>query len=147
REKDSPDSAEPLYTLQIASKLSNTSVYSIRQYVDKGLIIPFTTAKNRHLFSNIDIVRLNSIRKNLHELGLNVAGIKALYSLIPCWKIKGCSVEAREKCSAYLSSTQPCWEASDKNSECINTNCRTCKVYEIPEKYQDLKYLFRKLIQ
>jgi len=30
----------PLYTLRIAEELSGVSKYSIRQFIDKGLIIP-----------------------------------------------------------------------------------------------------------
>ena len=58
---------EPIYTLGIISKLSDISVYSIRQYIDKQLIIPFRTNSGRHLFSNIDLLRLKCVHKNLTE--------------------------------------------------------------------------------
>ena len=45
--------AEPVYTLGIASKLSEISVHSIRQYVDNGLSIPHTATSKRHLFSKV----------------------------------------------------------------------------------------------
>ena len=44
---------EPVYTLGIASKLSEISVHSIRQHIDNGLIIPRTTYyKTASLFSS-----------------------------------------------------------------------------------------------
>ena len=138
---------EPLFTLQIASKLSRTSVYSIRKYIDKGLLIPYRKKTNRHLFSQIDILRLKCIRENLDEQGLNVNGIKALYSQIPCWKIKPCSIEERKHCGAYLSTTQPCWEASEKSPKCRNEDCRKCSVYRYPEQSPDVKSLLKKFIQ
>lgn len=138
-------STEPVYTLGIASKLSEISLHSIRQYIDNGLIIPHTTTTKRHLFSQVDIKRLKCIKKQLFQMGLNFAGIKALYSLIPCWSIHPCSVESREKCEAYYSVTVPCWEASEKGKECKNEDCRYCNVYRYPEKCTDIKSIFKKI--
>ena len=137
-------STEPVYTLGISSKLSKISVHSIRKYIDYSLIIPHTTTTKRHLFSQVDIMRLKSIKKQLSQMGLNIAGIKALYSLIPCWSIRPCSVESREKCEAYYSSTVPCWEASEKGKECKNEDCRYCNVYRYPEIFTDIKSLLKK---
>ena len=124
---------EPIYTLRIASKLSSISVYSIRQYIDRGLIIPYTTKTRRHLFSDADMSRLISIRKYLNELGLNVAGINALFSLVPCWLIKQCSESVRVKCDAYSNISEPCWQSSHKGPFCRNSDCRICEVYRMSE--------------
>ena len=135
---------EPVHSLGTASRLSEISVYSIRQYIDNGLIIPHTTTSKRHLFSQVDILRLKTIKKQLVEMGLNIAGIKAMYSLIPCWLIHPCSNETREKCEAYYSDTVPYWEASDKGKECKNEDCRYCNVYKYPEECSDIKSLIKK---
>jgi len=137
---------DSIYTLSIASKLSEIPAHSIRQYIDKGLIIPFTTKSKRHLFSQIDVLRLKCIRKNLNEDGLNIAGIKALYSIIPCWEIKPCSKEDRKDCGAYQDHSQPCWDASNKSEVCLNSDCRECAVYKIPEGCQDVKSLIKRYI-
>lgn len=140
------NSTEPIFTLSIASKLSNIPAHSIRQYIEKGLIIPFRTERNRHLFSEVDILRLKCIKKSLHDDGVNIAGIKSIFSLIPCWAIKPCTVADRENCGAYISTNLPCWEASDKSSLCRNSDCRVCNVYRFPESCKDLKSLFKKMI-
>lgn len=137
---------DPIFTLSVASKLSNTPQHSIRQYIDKGLIIPFKKESNRHLFSEVDIARLSCIREYLDEKGLNVAGIKALYALVPCWKLKNCPSEDRENCEAYHSSDFPCWEASEKGALCKNSDCRVCEVYKISERCHDLKSFFKEMI-
>lgn len=136
---DNFDSTAPVYTLSVAAKLSGTTVYSIRQYIDKGLLIPFKTKTNRHLFSRVDVKRLQCIRRYLDDMGLNIAGIKAQFALVPCWKIKPCSVEDRSNCEAYDSVTQPCWEVSIKGPACRAVDCRICAVYKLPEKCGDLK--------
>ena len=138
-------STEPVYTLGTASRLSEISLHSIRQYIDNSLIIPHTTSSKRHLFSQVDIMRLKCIKKQLSEMGLNFAGIKALYSLIPCWSLRPCSVDTREKCEAYYSVTVPCWEASEKGKECKNEDCRYCNVYRYPEKCTDIKSVIKKI--
>ncbi len=139
-------STDPKFSLGVASRLSDTSVYSIRQYVDKGLLIPFKTSSNRHLFSEVDIMRLHCIKKYLTIQGLNVAGIKAVFALIPCWTLKGCSQENRDNCDAYYSTTYSCWEASHKSDLCKNSDCRVCEVYRLSENCKDLKELFRNLL-
>ena len=133
------DLTEPVYTLKVAATLSGTSVYSIRQYVDKGLLLPFRTDTNRHLFSKTDIQRLKCIRKYLDNMGLNIAGIKAQFAMVPCWNIRPCPIEDRDICEAYSSVVSPCWEVSAKGSECEDVDCRTCNVYQLPNTCNDLK--------
>jgi MerR family transcriptional regulator/heat shock protein HspR len=136
----------PVYTLGTISDLSGIPVHSIRQYVDKGLIIPFKKESGRHLFSKIDLLRLKYIQKLLEEDGLNIAGIRAIFSLIPCWAIRNCSDTERKDCHAYTSDKFPCWEASEKGSLCKNTDCRECDVYKIVENYPGVKSFLRTLI-
>jgi len=145
-ENSSVESTTPVFTLSTTSILSGIPGHSIRQYIDKGLIIPFKKESNRNLFSQIDILRLKYIHKLLNEGGLNIAGIRALLALIPCWAIRECSLAEREKCQAYQSDSYPCWEASEKGTLCKNTNCRECEVYRIVENYPDIKSFLRTLI-
>ena len=136
----------PVYTLGITAKLSNTPQHSLRQYIDKGLIIPFKTKTKRHLFSDTDVKRLLWIRKQLDENGLNFAGIKALYALIPCWSIKSCKPEERKKCEAYYATDNPCWEASEKGIRCKNEDCRTCNVYRRSGPELEIKEVIKEFI-
>jgi MerR family transcriptional regulator/heat shock protein HspR len=139
-------STTPVYTLSVTADLSGIPVHSIRQYIDKGLIIPFKKESNRNLFSQVDILRLKYIHKLINEDGLNFAGIRTLMALIPCWAIRPCSKKEREKCEAFYSETLPCWEASEKGTLCKNTNCRECEVYLIIENYPDMKSLLKTII-
>jgi MerR family transcriptional regulator, heat shock protein HspR len=136
----------PKYTLGVASKLTEIPTHSIRQYIDKGLLIPYRTDTNRHLFSDVDIQRLHCIKNYLEVQGLNVAGIKTIFSLIPCWAVKPCTPQDRIKCNAYQNEGVPCWEASDKGPTCLNTDCRTCNVYRLPERCRSLKSVLKEYI-
>lgn len=146
-DKNSVVSTTPVYTLSITSVLSGIPVHSIRQYIDRGLIIPFKKKSKHNLFSQVDILRLKYIHKLLDKDGLNIVGIRNILALIPCWAIRQCSIEEREKCQAFHSDTSPCWEASEKGTPCKNTNCRECEVYRIVENYPDVKSFLKTIIQ
>ena len=143
---NSVESTTPVYTLSVTANLSGIPVHSIRQYIDKGLMIPFKKESSRNLFSQVDILRLKYIHRLLQNDGLNIAGIKTLLALIPCWAIRRCSDEDRTKCQAYISETYPCWEASEKGPLCKNTNCRECEVYISVENYPDVKSFLKTII-
>jgi len=145
-ENNSVASATPVYTLSVTADLSGIPVHSIRQYIDKGLMIPFKKESSRNLFSQVDIMRLKYIHRLLEKNGLNIAGIRNLLALIPCWAIRQCSNEERAKCQAYISETYPCWEASEKGTRCKNTNCRECEVYRSVENHLDLKSFLKTII-
>jgi len=145
-ETNSVASITPVYTLSTTAELSGIPVHSIRQYMDKGLIVPYKKKSSRNLFSLVDILRLKYIHRLLNEEGLNVAGIRALLALIPCWAVRQCAAEEREHCQAFLSDAYPCWEASEKGLVCRNTNCRECEVYRIVENYPDVKSFLKTLI-
>ena len=145
-EKSIIDNTAPVYTLSVVSTLTGIHKPSILQYISKGLIIPFKKESGRNLFSDVDVLRLKYIRFQLEEQGLNIAGIKAMLSLIPCWAIRNCSQEDRTNCAAYSSSSQPCWDASEKGPACKNIDCRQCTVFLSLQESNDLKGVIRKMI-
>ena len=137
----------PLYPLRIAAELTGTSVYALRQYVDRRLIIPFKTDTNRRLYSLVDIQRILCIRKFLDEHGLNLAGISTMFAQVPCWLLKPCPDDDRLKCDANTSITEPCWGVSQKGATCQDEDCRTCSIYRLPEKCRDIKSIFKESIK
>ena len=138
--------SDPVYTIGIASKLTNTSVYTLRLYEERGLIIPFKTDTKRRIYSKSDIERIRCIRKHLDEEGLNIAGIKAIWSLVPCWLFRPCSKSDQEACDAFVSTTEPCWGVAEKGSECIGVDCRSCKVYLLGGSCSDMKSMYKSYI-
>ena len=136
----------PLYTMGIASQLSEIPAHSIRQYIDEGLIIPFKLESKRHLFSRNDIDRLKLIRSLIRNKGLNFSGVRALMAMIPCWSIRECPEEDRSSCGAYTENFQPCWEASEKGRHCRNENCRDCEVYHALDIDTGIKTVLKSLL-
>lgn len=140
------DEQRPVYTLGIAAQLSGIPAHSIRQYIDRGLLVPYKLNSKRHLFSSQDISRLKQINTLIHDHGLNFAGIRALMAMIPCWALRPCSESDRQQCNAYTATSFPCWEASEKGRVCRNQNCRECEVYQILSRENDLKGVIRALL-
>lgn len=121
---------EPLYPIGLTARKFNISVHTLRLYEAEGLIIPFKTKTNRRLYSPSDLNRIRCIRDLIKHKGLNLAGIKGLLALIPCWDLLPCSKQYREKCDAYTNNSTPCWTTVHKASRCRNADCRICSVYQ-----------------
>ncbi|HVO73078.1 MAG TPA: MerR family transcriptional regulator [Ignavibacteriaceae bacterium] len=120
----------PIFPISAAARILNVSVHTLRMYEREGLIIPFKKSTGHRLYSQADIERLKCIRHAINELKISIAGIKTIHSLIPCWKIKGCSEDDRKNCKAYASHSSPCWLFMHKENRCENLNCKNCEVYK-----------------
>ncbi|NQV30463.1 MAG: MerR family transcriptional regulator [Candidatus Marinimicrobia bacterium] len=123
------DRTRPVYAIGVAAELIGVSVHTLRLYENEGLIIPRRTKSRRRLYSQIDIERLQCIRIMIEDRGFNLAGIKGMMSMAPCWGIKGCSDADRENCEAYTIAVEPCWVVKAANTACYDENCADCQVY------------------
>jgi MerR family transcriptional regulator, heat shock protein HspR len=117
------------FTIGEAADILEVSVPTIRMYEREGLIIPFRKDSRHRRFSSSDIERIRCMRRMITEEKVSIAGIRRILALIPCWKIKDCPQEAREKCSAYMQVNAACWSASRKAWHCKSADCRQCTVY------------------
>lgn len=118
----------PVYTIGIVAELIGITDQTLRLYEKHGLIKPSRRNKNR-FYSENDIKWLSCIRDLIHIKKISIAGIKKLLEYAPCWEITNCSEEMKEKCSAFVDKTKPCWEL---NKTLCNKNgkiCQECVVY------------------
>jgi MerR family glutamine synthetase transcriptional repressor len=70
----------PLFPIGIVMQLTDLSARQIRYYEEHQLISPARTEGNRRMFSLNDIDQLLEI-KDLIEQGVNLAGIKQIFSV------------------------------------------------------------------
>jgi MerR family transcriptional regulator/heat shock protein HspR len=124
------DIKEPLIPIGMVAKKFNISVHSLRMYESEGLILPFKTETNRRYYSQADINRIACIREMIEKKGLNIAGIKSLLAMVPCWELLPCSESDRNSCGAYTNYSEPCWIVKSKSDKCQYQECRECKVYQ-----------------
>ena len=122
------DNYTALYPIGIVAELLGIHPRTLRIYEREGLIKPARRSGKRY-YSNNDLQWLKCLRKLIHEDGLNIAGIKKLLTLAPCWEIRHCPGEERKDCPAVLDFPVPCWELKPKSCRNQELECRTCEVF------------------
>ena len=137
------DPFEPVYAIGIAAKKMGVSPETLRLYEREGLLITHKTKTGRRLYSQKDLEWIACIRRQIKDHKLNLAGIRRLLALIPCWEIKQCSREEKESCPAYMSSDQVCWNIKETGARCVMDDCRICNVYLTALKVGHLKELLK----
>lgn len=135
---------KPRYKISEAAKILGISVHTLRMYEREGLIIPFKKSTNQRLYSEKDIDRLRCIRNAINEKKISIEGIKRIFSLIPCWAVVNCSLEAGEYCGALIEANKPCWTFKHENNFCADRDCRACEVYN---QFNDCVPIKSKLIE
>lgn len=136
----------PLYSIGSTARILNISVHTLRMYEKAGLILPFKKESHHRLYSESDIHRLKCIRSAINDKKISIAGIKTIYSLIPCWEITKCSEEERKNCEAYQSHSKPCWTFEHTGNKCSNIDCRNCEVYKKFSDCEKVKDLLIKIL-
>lgn len=117
-----------LYPIGIVAELLNIHPRTLRIYEQEGLIKPARRGGKR-FYSNNDLQWLKCLRKLLTEDGLNIAGIKKLLTIAPCWEIRNCDPEVRKNCPAILNFPVPCWDLMPRTCKEKGLDCSTCEVY------------------
>jgi DNA-binding transcriptional MerR regulator len=122
------ENLKALYPIGIVAEILSIHPRTLRIYEQEGLIRPARRGGKR-FYSNNDLQWLKCLRILLTEDGLNIAGIKKLLTLTPCWNIRGCAEDVRKHCPAILNFPVPCWDLVPKN--CVETGhtCTECDVY------------------
>jgi hypothetical protein len=122
------DNKKALYPIGIVAELLCIHPRTLRIYEQEGLIRPSRRGGKR-FYSNNDLQWLKCLRKLLGEEGLNLAGIKKLLTIAPCWEIRGCGEDIRKECPAILNFPVPCWDLVPRVCKETGTTCSECEVY------------------
>ncbi len=141
--KNSP--YDSVYTMGIASQKSGVPISVLREYESSGLLIPHPTDTNRRIFSNVDIEnarRLRSLQKG-HRLSL--VALKFLAACLPCWMLKHCPPEERERCERLGTASEPCWCRFSPDNRAASERCRCCETYRALKDLENLRGLFMSL--
>jgi MerR family transcriptional regulator, heat shock protein HspR len=129
----------PMYSIGTVARMLSISVFTLRMYEREGLMISHKAESTHRLYSQSDIERLKCIRHAINEEKISIAGIRKIYSMIPCWDIVQCSPTHRKKCPAYAGHAQPCWTYDHKRNACASLDCRLCEVYKLSSDCDKIK--------
>ena len=72
---------EPAYVISIAAARVGVHPQTLRLYERVGLVKPARRGSNR-LYSDVDIERLLQIQRLTQEMGVNLAGVEIILSLL-----------------------------------------------------------------
>ena len=103
------DGRKPLYPIGVVAELIGIHPRTLRSYEQQGLINP-SRRSGKRFYSDKELQWLKCLRKLLSDDGLNIAGVKKLLTVAPCWSIRNCPEEKRKSCPAVLDIPLPCWE-------------------------------------
>lgn len=122
------DDDDGLYTIGTVAKLINEHPETLRVWEKSDLVRPNRDGYQRK-YSNNDIKRLYFIKNLIDAKGLNLAGVKQLISLYPCWHNKNCSGGSKNNTSTPVNKSKPCWKV--ENTYCLmlvdkTDLCGTC---------------------
>lgn len=135
----------PVYSISSAAELLGISVHTLRMYERESLFIPFKRDTNHRRYSKTDIEKIECIRGAINKEKISIAGIKRIYSLIPCWDVVKCSDNDRTNCKAFNGHSKPCWSFDHKGNQCEGVDCRSCSVYLEFSSCSGIKELIKKL--
>ena len=120
----------PIYSISIASEILGVHERTLRIYERETLLLPARRGKWR-FYSEDDLAWIRTIRFLLHEKRVNIAGLRRMLSLIPCWKILGCSREEKLSCNKRNQRSLPCWVVAPRPYG----KCYLCQVYQKAKTY------------
>ena len=124
------DPQTPVYSIGTVARMLGVSVFTLRMYEREGLILAEKSESNQRRYSQNDVERLKCIRRAITEQKFGIAGIKTIFSMIPCWHIVHCSEADRNSCEAYTGHSRPCWSYRHLITSCSSRACRECTVYK-----------------
>ena len=74
-------SNEPVYIISVAAKLAGLPCWTLRLLDQKGIVVPVRTDKNRRMYSDDDVLKLEYVRYLTEERGVNIAGVKMILEM------------------------------------------------------------------
>jgi MerR family transcriptional regulator/heat shock protein HspR len=129
----------PTYSIGSVARMLGISVFTLRMYEREGLVISHKAASTHRLYSPSDVERLKCIRHAITEEKMSIAGIRKVFSMIPCWDIVQCTESNRKKCPAFTGHAQPCWTYDHTRNACTKLDCRSCEVYRLSSDCDKIK--------
>ena len=133
------------YKIGEVARSLNMAVETVRMYEREGLLIPEKTDSGHRIFNDQDLLWIECIRRLIKEKGLNIAGIRSLLALLPCWQLRPCAAQDFEDCPLAFGGVTPCWMMKAELPDvCQFANCRHCNVYQSAAQCENLKKLLFK---
>lgn len=73
---------EPVYMISVAARLCDLHPQTLRMYERLGLVRPARIGSKNRMYSESDLDRLRQIQRLTQEMGVNLAGVEVILSLL-----------------------------------------------------------------
>jgi len=117
------------------------SVDLLRLYEREGLLIPLKSPRGTRYYTEHDFIWIETILRLVRQARLNLASIRRLLALLPCWQLRNCPYDRRQDCPVMQDSTQPCWVNRGNCQQLSPRDCYFCVVYRSAPSCENLKAL------
>lgn len=101
----------------------------LRLYERAGLLIPMKSPIGVRYFTKRDYPWIETIRRLVRNSRLNLAAIRHMLASLPCWRIRNCGFENKNKCPLVSDRWQPCWMNRAICPVVSPRACYSCQVY------------------
>lgn len=117
-----------VYSISTVAELIGEHPETLRVWERQGIIKP-DRSRYRRQYSNNDVKRLQFIKRMLDEEGLNLAGVRHLTRMYPCWYVQNCRGGATRNSKVAINESKPCWK--EAGTYCLvvvdkSEACNTC---------------------
>lgn len=119
----------PAYTIGVIADLLRVHPETLRIWERHKLVRP-VRRKGHRLYSANDLRRLRFIRYLTEQKGLNLAGVRALVDMYPCWWLDNCPGGTLAQPNVR---TRVCWKEEGTYCQMVLDKadlCSGCRVYE-----------------
>ena len=108
---------------------------TLRVWERHDLIRPDRSGYQRR-YSENDLRRLRFIQRLMNEKGLNIAGVRLVIGLYPCWYNRHCAGGARLGGLVAVNRAKPCWK--EEGTYCVipedkSEMCASCQLLHLCE--------------
>jgi len=120
------DDDMPLYGIGVVAELIGVHPETLRIWERNGLIKPARQNRQR-LYSNNDLRKLTYVHHLIEKKGLNIAGVKQVVDLYPCWWLKNCPGGRAQKTTEFANLAKPCWKHEGTYCFTVNDKADYCQ--------------------
>lgn len=120
----------PVYTIGVIADLLRVHPETLRIWERQRLVKP-ARRKGQRLYSANDVRRLKFIRYLTDHKGLNLAGVKQVVEMYPCWWLDNC--RGGTPTEPGTRTTKACWREEGTYCHAVLDKadlCAGCRIYE-----------------
>lgn len=126
------DEDKGLYAIGTVAQLIDEHPETIRVWERNKLIFPDRQGYQRK-YSNNDLKRLMFIKSLIHDKGLNLAGVRQMISMYPCWYKRNCRGGKAKNTLTPVNESKPCWK--QEGTYCLIPSdqselCSACELFK-----------------